>query len=170
MKFCRYKAFFLQFWEKFHCKNEKTIYWISLKLGIIIMIIIRWKGPPFLSDFHYFWGGLIQQQWIQFLAMKHHQKSDFIDDIGNSIVDRRSPQDEYCEGRQKSVIFPKTIDVAHELILKDRHVRLRQTWGISGNCIHSIFRKHLNVKQNCSRWIPHNLSIAQKRFVSICRR
>lgn len=59
--------------------------------------------------------------------MKHHQKSDFIDDIGNSIVDRRSPQDEYREGRQKSVIFPKTIDVAHELILKDRHVRLRQT-------------------------------------------
>ena len=53
-----------------------------------------------------------------------------------------------------------------ELILQDRHVTYREietTLGISGTSIHSIFHKHLTVKKICSRWIPHNLSIAQKK-------
>ena len=41
-------------------------------------------------------------------------------------------------------------------------VRLRQPLGISGTSTHSILNEHLTVKKICSRWIPHNLSIAQK--------
>ena len=37
------------------------------------------------------------------------------------------------------------------------------TLGISGTSIHSILHEHLTVKKICSRWIPHNLSIAQKK-------
>ena len=54
----------------------------------------------------------------------------------------------------------------HQLILQERHVIYREietTLGISGTNIHSILHEHLTVKKNCSRWIPHNWSIAQKK-------
>ena len=35
--------------------------------------------------------------------------------------------------------------------------------GISGASIHSILHEHLTVKKICSRWKPHNLSIAQQK-------
>ena len=53
-----------------------------------------------------------------------------------------------------------------KLILQDRHVTYREvvkTLGISGTSIHSILHEHLTVKKICSCWIPHNLSIAQKK-------
>ena len=53
--------------------------------------------------------------------------------------------------------------------LIDRRVPYREietTLGISGTSIHSILREHLTAKKICSRWIPHNLSIAQNRLVS----
>ena len=62
--------------------------------------------------------------------------------------------------RQKSVVVPETIDAVRQLILQDRHVIYREietTLGISGTSIHLI------VKKNCSHWIPHNLSFAQKK-------
>ena len=52
-----------------------------------------------------------------------------------------------------------------QLILQDCDVTYRDietTIGISGTSIHSILHGHLTVKQIFSRWIPHNLSIAQK--------
>ena len=53
---------------------------------------------------------------------------------GEFNPDRSSHQDEFCEGRPKSVVAPETIE--HE---------------------------HLTAKEIYSRWIPHNLSIAQKK-------
>ena len=55
-------------------------------------------------------------------------------------------------------------DVVRQLKLI-RHVNYREietTFGISGTSIHSILHEHLTVKKICSRWIPHNLSVAQK--------
>ena len=37
------------------------------------------------------------------------------------------------------------------------------TLGTSVTSIHSILHEHLTVKQICSHWITHNLSIAQKK-------
>ena len=51
-------------------------------------------------------------------------------------------------------------------ILQDRHVtqrNIKTTLGISGTSIHSILHEHLTVKKKFSRWIPHNLSIGQKK-------
>ena len=79
---------------------------------------------------------------------------------------RSSLQDEFPEGRAKSVFVPKTIDAVRQLILQDRHVtycEIETTLGISGTSIHLILQEHMTVKQICSRWIPHNLSIAQKK-------
>ena len=76
---------------------------------------------------------------------------------------RSSLQDEFREDRPKSVVVPETINAV--LILQDRHVTYREietTLGISGTSLHSILHEHLTVKKICSRWITHNLSIAQK--------
>ena len=74
-------------------------------------------------------------------------------------------QDELREGPSKSVVVPETIDAVPQLILQDRHVSYRAietTLHIIGTSIRSILPAHLTVKRICSRWIPHNLSIAQK--------
>ena len=80
-----------------------------------------------------------------------------------------SLQDEFREGRPKSVVVSETIDAVLELLLQYRHVTYREietTLDIIGTSIHSILHEHLTVKKICSRWISHNLSIAQK---GLCR-
>ena len=47
---------------------------------------------------------------------------------------------------------------------------IETTLGISGASIHLILHEYLIVKKICSRWIPHSLSIAQKRPVSMGRK
>ena len=94
---------------------------------------------------------------IQFLKMKLHQ--------GPVFIDCSSLQDEFFEGLPKSVVNTETIDAVRQLILQDRHVTCREieiTLGIRGTSMHSILHEHLTGKKISSRWIPHNLSIAQK--------
>ena len=101
---------------------------------------------------------------IQFLAMKLHQGPVFIYGILNS-TEFVSLQDEFREGHPKSVVVLETIGAVHQLILQDYHVTYREiekTLGTSRTSIQSILHEHLTVKKICSRWIPDNLSIAQK--------
>ena len=80
--------------------------------------------------------------------MKLHQGPVFID--GEFNRGRSSLQDEFCEGRPKSVVVAETIDAVHQLMLHDRHVNYREietTLGISGTSIHSI----LHVKNQSIR-------------------
>ena len=61
---------------------------------------------------------------------------------------RISFQDEFRQGRPKSVVVPETIDAVRQLILQDRHVTYREiekTLGISGTSTHSILYEHLTV-------------------------
>lgn len=78
---------------------------------------------------------------------------------------RESLQDEYREGRPRSVVLPHNIDAVKNLINQDRHVtyqEIQSSLGISPTSVHSILHEHLVVKKVCSRWIPHNLTMAQK--------
>ena len=64
---------------------------------------------------------------------------------------RNSLQDEFREGRSKSVVIPEAIDAVRQLILQERHVTYRETeitLGISETSIHSILHEHLTVKKN----------------------
>ena len=75
-------------------------------------------------------------------------------------------QDELRENRPKSIVVPETIDAVRQLILQDSHKTYREIetiLGFSGSSIHLILLVHLTVKKMCLRWIPHNLSIAQKK-------
>ena len=60
-----------------------------------------------------------------------------------------SLQDEFREGRPKSVVVLETIDAVRQLILQDGHVtycEIETTLGISGTSIHSILHEYLAVK------------------------
>ena len=53
-----------------------------------------------------------------------------------------------------------------KLILQDRHVTFREietTIGIMYTNIPTVLHKNFIVKKNCSHWIPHSWSIAQKK-------
>ena len=94
--------------------------------------------------FHNFRRGLTQQQCIDEL--------NSIFGVEATLVEFTIPwfvQDEFREGRPKSVVVPETIEAVPQLILQDRHVSYREietTLGISGTSIHSILREHLTVK------------------------
>lgn len=105
----------------------------------------------------------------ELLAMKLHQGPVFIYCIDNAIVVIFHSKTNFL----KSVVVTKTIDAEIELILQDRHVLYRHietTLGIYGIIIHLISHDHFSVKKICSRWIPLNFSIAEKRLVLIGRR
>ena len=127
--------------------------------------------------FYNFRRGLTQQQCIDEL------NSIFGDEAPSRISvyrwygifnrGRSSLQDEFREGRLKSVVVTETIDAVRQLILQDRYVTYREietTLSISGTRIHSILHELLTANKICSRCIPHNLSIAQKRLMSIGRK
>ena len=108
-------------------------------------------------NFYNFRRGLAQEQCI-----------DEVNSISGDEAPSRTSvllQDEFRDGCPNSVVVPETIDAVGQLILQDRNVTYREietTLGISGTSIHSILHEHLTVKKICSRWMPHNLSIAQK--------
>ena len=63
---------------------------------------------------------------------------------------RSSFQDEFREGRPKSVVIAETINSVRQLIFQDHHVTYREietTFGISGTSKHSILHEHLTVKK-----------------------
>ena len=121
------------------------------------------------KNFYNFRRGLTQQQCIDELNLIFGDEAPSRTSIypwyGEFNRGRSSLQDEFCEGRPKSVIIPETIDAVLQLILQNRHVTYREIetiFDISGTSIHSILHEYLTVKKICSRWIPHNLSIAQR--------
>jgi [histone H3]-lysine36 N-dimethyltransferase SETMAR len=86
---------------------------------------------------------------------------------------RRCLTDEFREGRPKSAVLPETIDAVRVMIMEDRHITYREiesSLDISMTSINKILHDHLAVKKICSRWIPHNLTKAQKeRRVDWCK-
>ena len=86
------------------------------------------------------------------------------------LVNRRLLKNEIREGSPKTAVVPENIDAVHELIIQYRHVTYREiklSLRISPTNIDSILHEHLAVKKICPHWIPHNLTIAQKKARAI---
>ena len=120
--------------------------------------------------FHNFRRGLSRQECIDELKSLYGDEAPSYSTVKNWFNEfnrgRRSLEDEGREGRPKTVVVPENIDAVRELIMQDRHVTYREieaSLGISSTSIHSILHGHLAVKKVCSRWIPHNLTVAQKK-------
>ena len=118
------------------------------------------KSGKFSCDFYNFRRGLNQQQCIDELNSIFGDEAPSRTSVYRWFTEfnrgRSSLNDEFREGRPKSVVVPKNIDAVRELILQDRHVTYREievTLNISGTSIHSILHEHLAVKKICSRWI-----------------
>lgn len=78
---------------------------------------------------------------------------------------RSSLSDEFRGGRPSTSVVAKNIDAVRQMIEMDRHVTYREiasTLGIDMKQISTILHDHLAVKKLCARWIPHNLTEAQK--------
>ena len=123
-------------------------------------------------NFYNFRRGLTQQQYIDELnSIFGHEtpsRTNVYRWYGEFNRGRSSLQNEFREGRPKPVVVPETIYAVRQLILQNRHVTYCEFETTLG--IHSILHERLTVKKICSRLIPQNLSIAQKRVVSIGRK
>ena len=120
--------------------------------------------------FYNFRRGLTQQQCIDKLnsivGNEAPSRTSVYRWYGEFHRSRSSLQNEFREANPKPIVVPETIDTVCQLIFQDHQVTYREietTLVISGTSIHSILHENLNDKQICSHWIPHNLSIAQKK-------
>ena len=93
--------------------------------------------------FYNFRCGLTQQQCIEelnsILGDEAPSRTSIYRGCGKFNRGRSSLQDEFREGRPKSVVVPETIDSVLQLILQDRHVTYREvkiTLGISVTSLH----------------------------------
>lgn len=119
--------------------------------------------------FYDFKKGLTPQQCVESLRSTFGNEAPSEKTVYNWFAEfrrgRTSVSDEYREGRPKSVVVPNNIDAVRTMIKEDRHVTYREieaSLGMSKTAIHSILHEHLAVRKICSRWIPHNLTEAQK--------
>lgn len=79
---------------------------------------------------------------------------------------RSSLSDEHREGRPSTAVTTENIDAVRNMIETDRHVtyhEIQASLGIGASQVHSILHEHLGVRKLCARWIPHNLTVAQKK-------
>ena len=86
---------------------------------------------------------------------------------------RSSHQDEFREGRRKSVVVPETNDAVRQQILQNRHVtygEIETTLSISGISIHSILHEHLIVKKNFVHVGSHTISQSLKKKARLVER
>ncbi|GFT88113.1 uncharacterized protein NPIL_181411 [Nephila pilipes] len=120
--------------------------------------------------FHNFRRGLSRQECFDELNSLYSDKAPSYSTVKNWYNEfnrgRCSIQDESRAGRPKSVVVPEKINAVRELIKQDRHVTYREieaSLDISMTSINKILHEHLSVKKICSRWIPHNLTNAQKK-------
>jgi len=73
--------------------------------------------------------------------------------------------DELRDGRPATAVTDENVAAVRELILQKRQVtyeQIRATLGIGMSAIQKILHDHLAIRKLCSRWIPHNLTQAQK--------
>ncbi|GFR99344.1 transposase [Elysia marginata] len=69
-------------------------------------------------------------------------------------------------GRPKSRVNEQTIASTKKDIDEDPHISVRElsdTNGLLYGTVHSIITEHLRTKKVCARWIPHLLTVDQKR-------
>jgi transposase len=75
-----------------------------------------------------------------------------------------SLEDDPREGRPKSAATPEIIEQAHNMVLDDRRMKVREigeTIGILKEHVEYILHEELDIKKHCARWVPRLLTADQ---------
>ena len=119
--------------------------------------------------FHNFRCGLSRQKYIHELKSLHGDEAPSYSTVKNCFnefnCERRYLKYKIREDPPKTAVVPENMDAARELIMQYRPLTYREikaSLSVSSSSIQQILHEHLAVK-SCSRWIQHNLTIAQKK-------
>lgn len=80
---------------------------------------------------------------------------------------RTSIEDDPRSGRPKSATTSEIIQQIHDMVLDDRRVKVREIGdavGISIERVGHILHEELKMKKLCARWVPHLLTVDDKRI------
>ncbi|XP_076272294.1 histone-lysine N-methyltransferase SETMAR-like [Rhynchophorus ferrugineus] len=126
----------------------------------------------------------IQTSWQKYVRFKTHVTLEVINQLNLTFGDeapskttvyrwlsefnwaRSSLSDKFREDRPQSTVVPENMDAVYKMIKLDRHVfycEIEASLSISFTNIYAILHEHLTVRKLCSRWIPQNVTIAQKK-------
>lgn len=78
---------------------------------------------------------------------------------------RTSTEDDSRSGCPLSAVTKDSIARVHSVVVEDPHATLDEIAaevGVSHGTCHAILTEHLQYKKLCARWVPHDLSEAQK--------
>lgn len=78
---------------------------------------------------------------------------------------RVSTSDEPRSGRPIEVTTPDMIEKIHQIVLKDRRLKVREiaeTCKMSYERVQNILHQHLYMEKLCARWVPRLLTVDQK--------
>lgn len=79
---------------------------------------------------------------------------------------RTSVDDDPRSGRPKSALNTEVIEKIQDMVMADRRLTedaLAEATGISHGSVHEILRNVLGMRKLMTRWVPHLLSLEQKR-------
>ena len=80
---------------------------------------------------------------------------------------RTSIEDEPRSGRPKTATTTEIVAKVHDMVLNDRRKKVREIaniMGISNDRVHLILHEELQMKKLSARWVPHLLTVDQKRI------
>lgn len=80
---------------------------------------------------------------------------------------RTSIEDEPRSGRPKTATTTEIVAKVHDMVLNDRRIKVREIaniMGISNDRVHLILHEELQMKKLSARWVPHLLTVDQKRI------
>lgn len=121
---------------------------------------------------------------IKYQYLKGLKPQEIIDDfnktLGRSAPSKTTVYDWYNEfkrgrtststipssGRPKEAVAPEMIEKIHDMVLKDRRLKVRdieEACNISHGSVVTILHEHLHMKKLAARWVPRSLTNDQKR-------
>lgn len=123
---------------------------------------------------------------IKYLLKKHISAKEIHDDMVNTLGEcapsyaticrwvnefkrgRTSVEDDPRSGRPKTVTTPDIVDKVHDIVLKDRRLKLSEIVKISKERVHFILTNELGMHKLSARWVPRLLSAENKRIRHLC--
>jgi [histone H3]-lysine36 N-dimethyltransferase SETMAR len=124
------------------------------------MILYDWKAGLTYKETH----ARLMQAWRDQAPSDHTVFNWFLEFQRNNF----SMEDAPHSGCPRTAVNEQTIDPVRTIIDNDPHSTYKQIediLGISAIAINSIIHDYLKLRKVCARWVPHQLTDAQRREI-----